>query len=207
MLKQSVLCAALGLAMTQSAAALEQIVPNPTAGPQLRAEVFAAYALVFPEEPISAIVTSVVLTNILDWLSQTFDLTASVELPRITLATPQAIAAVHYRSFVKDRPLAAGGNPAATTGSQIAAVYDHVTRTIYLPHGWRGETPAEMSVLVHEMVHHLQHLAGIKYGCPEEREKLAYLAQNRWLERFGRSLEGEFELDGFTLLVRTNCGF
>jgi hypothetical protein len=56
------------------------------------------------------------------------------------------------------------------------------------------------------MVHHLQTRAQIKFACPEEREKVAFAAQELWLERFGVSLASEFELDGFTLLVRTNCG-
>ena len=79
-------------------------------------------------------------------------------------------------------------------------------QTIFLPEGWHGKTPAEVSILVHEMVHHLQTRAQIKFACPEEREKLAFEAQELWLERSGVSLASEFELDGFTLLVRTNCG-
>jgi hypothetical protein len=32
-------------------------------------------------------------------------------------------------------------------------------------------------------------------------------ASGRWLQRFDRSLASEFGTDGFTLLVRSNCGF
>ncbi len=85
------------------------------------------------------------------------------------------------------------------------AVYDEATRTIYLPEGWRGASPAEVSVLVHEMVHHLQSLARVKFECPQEREKIAYMAQDRWLGLSGRSLEREFGIDPFTRLVRTGC--
>jgi hypothetical protein len=38
-----------------------------------------------------------------------------------------------------------------------------------------------------------------------EREKLAYLAQDPWLERFGSGLEKEFEIDKFTLLISSAC--
>ena len=55
------------------------------------------------------------------------------------------------------------------------------------------------------MVHHAQNLLGLKHECPQEREKLAYLAQDRWLGLFGRSLESDFELDPMTLLIRTKC--
>jgi hypothetical protein len=64
-----------------------------------------------------------------------------------------------------------------------------------------------MSVLVHEVVHHLQHAGKLPFACPQEREQLAYRAQERWLQRFDLSLASEFGTDGFTLLVRSNCGF
>jgi len=85
------------------------------------------------------------------------------------------------------------------------AVYSYATQTIYLPEGWTGTSPAELSVLVHELVHHVQNVAGLKYACAQEREKLAYEAQERWLGLFGHSLERDFELDGFSLLVKTRC--
>ena len=77
--------------------------------------------------------------------------------------------------------------------------------TIYLPADWTGSTPAEVSVLVHEMVHHLQNVANTKFECPQAREQLAYAAQQRWLGLFDRTLEDEFQLDPFTLLVTTRC--
>jgi Domain of unknown function (DUF6647) len=80
-------------------------------------------------------------------------------------------------------------------------------RTIYLRKEWTGRTPTELSVLVHEMVHHLQNVGGLKYVCPAEREKPAYDAQDRWLSLFGRNLIDEFKLDRMTVLVRTHCLF
>ena len=89
--------------------------------------------------------------------------------------------------------------------AKVEAFYDDKTRTIFLPKGWTGRTPAELSVLVHEMVHHVQNVAGLTYACPEEREKIAYAAQRQWLALFGRDLLREFKIDPMTLLVRTNC--
>ena len=66
---------------------------------------------------------------------------------------------------------------------------------------------AEVSVLVHEVVHHLQTSAKLTYECPAARERLAYAAQEKWLGLFGRSLESDFEIDAFTLKVSTMCGY
>jgi hypothetical protein len=84
---------------------------------------------------------------------------------------------------------------------------DWINLMIYLPEGWTGNTPAELSILVHEMVHHLQNVENLKFECPQEREQLAYKAQERWLGLFGRDLLRDFELDPFTLLVATRCGY
>jgi hypothetical protein len=80
-----------------------------------------------------------------------------------------------------------------------------VERTLYLPQGWTGATPVEMSVLIHELVHHVQNVAEIGFPCPAAREKPAFAAQAAWLERHGSDLETAFGLDAMTLLVRTNC--
>lgn len=90
-------------------------------------------------------------------------------------------------------------------GRDIVAVYDDLKRTIYLPEAWTGVTPAEQSLLVHEMVHHMQNVGNLKYECPDAREKLAFSAQEQWLQLFDQTLAGEFGLDPFTLLVRTSC--
>jgi Domain of unknown function (DUF6647) len=141
------------------------------------------------------------------WLSIEFDLPIVRDHPRIELVPPAEIAALRYRgrfpSAGTERALT-GHSPAAAERDTVA-VYSDSTRTIYLADDWTGGTPAELSVLVHEMVHHLQNLAGLRYECPQAREKLAYLAQERWLALFGRDLAQDFELDGFTLLVKTKC--
>jgi hypothetical protein len=51
----------------------------------------------------------------------------------------------------------------------------------------------------------MQNVSGLKYECPQAREKPAYRAQARWLELFGKTLFEEFEIDPMTVLVRTNC--
>ena len=139
------------------------------------------------------------MNSILNWLVAKFDLPAIREAPRIEFIQPALMAQRRYRGSASNQ-----GMP-LDVGRDIVAVYDDANRTIYLPEGWTGVTPAEQSLLVHEMVHHLQNLGKLKYECPGAREKLAFAAQEQWLELFDRTLAGEFELDRFTLLVRTSC--
>jgi hypothetical protein len=153
------------------------------------------------------------LTAIVTWLSMNAGLPAIHDHPRVEFAPPAKIAAIRSGSAASggaasaaaEVPHAAGQGKPEAQAQNIEAIYVDKTRTIYLPEGWTGETPAEVSVLVHEMVHHLQNMGGLKYECPQAREKPAYAAQDRWLARSGRSLAEEFELDPMTILVLTKC--
>ena len=69
------------------------------------------------------------------------------------------------------------------------------TTQIYVMQGWTGTTPAELSMLVHEMVHHLQSSADMRFACPGNVKVMAYSAQDAWLNLFGESLEGAFGID------------
>lgn len=150
-----------------------------------------------------------VLTAIVTWLSIHFGLPAIQEHPQVELVPPMKMAALRYRGLASDRLArsATGDKMPVDPGHGIVALYDRATKTIYLPEGWTGATPAELSVLVHEMVHHVQNVTGEQFDCPAAMEKTAYAAQARWLEQFGRTLEEEFEIDGLTLLLRTRCLF
>jgi hypothetical protein len=171
---------------------------------QPRETVIFDYSTVFPETDTSTPTFNLaVLAEIANWLSENFNLPLIQDLPSMKLASPSQMVALlnHGNNSPQTQP------PATRTleDSEIVAVYEHTTKTIYLPQGWTGTTPAELSVLVHEMVHHMQQEAGFKYNCPQERERLAYDAQESWLNQSGLTLEGEFGLDPFTRLVRMNC--
>ncbi len=150
------------------------------------------------------------LTVIVTWLSVTFGLPEIHEPPQVEFVSEQRMAEVRYERLGADWPHKKHPSKEeepvkARIGHGVHAIYDDRSRTIYLAEGWTGTTPAEVSVLVHEMVHHLQNLGGLTYDCAGAREKPAYQAQARWLELFGQSLPGAFQLDPMTILVRTNC--
>jgi hypothetical protein len=148
------------------------------------------------------------LTAIEGWLSSQFEMAKIDRHPRIELVSPSTIASLRYGkdlSSLTGEVVAADGQ--TTSQQETVSLYDDATQTIYLPKGWSGATDVEVSILVHEMVHHFQNLLGLKYGRAQEREKLAYVAQERWLVRSGRSLASEFDLDPFSLLVTTTCKY
>lgn len=61
-------------------------------------------------------------------------------------------------------------------------------RAVYIPGmvvldnaTWDPGNPVEVSLLVHELVHHAQLYAKRNYPCPDAREYEAYSLQNKWL--------------------------
>jgi hypothetical protein len=140
------------------------------------------------------------------WLSATAGLPPVYEHPSILFVAPAKMAELRL-ARVKLGSLAEGGSQAtaADMSDSLHAIYDDAERTIYLPAGWRLSSPRDLSLLVHELVHHLQNAGGLAYACPAAREKPAYEAQARWLAYAGDSLEESFGLDPMTLLVRTSC--
>ena len=146
------------------------------------------------------------LTALENWVSSQFDLPAIHEHPSIKFASPAKIVSLRFTGLLSDPgEQAAPSDRASSAQHDTIAIYYDATRTIYLPGGWAGDTPAELSVLVHEVVHHFQNVLRVKYECPQEREQLAYIAQDRWLALFGHSLESDFHMDAFSLLVKTQC--
>jgi Domain of unknown function (DUF6647) len=141
------------------------------------------------------------LTVIVTWLSRNLGLPAVYDHPRIEFVPAAQMDALRARIAGS----VASAELGRESGRSVEAFYDDANRTIYLPQGWVGVAPEELSVLVHEMVHHLQNVGGVKYACAQAREKPAYQAQDKWLAQFDRNLTDAFELDPLTVLVRTHC--
>jgi len=151
----------------------------------------------------TAQLTEALLDDIVTWLSSNFDLPAIKQRPVVEFASKMELARLRARDRTSSQGFMESDGQLARR--EVVALYDNETRTILLPDDWGGTSPADQSVLVHEMVHHLQNVGGLKFVCPQAREKLAYLAQDKWLERFGLSLENEFDVDMFTVLITSAC--
>jgi hypothetical protein len=129
-------------------------------------------------DPNTGLPSTALTTAIAEWLVSV-GFQPARQLPKIVAVSEEKLISMRQR-----------GAP-----GEVVAVYDDSSSTIYLARGWIGATPAGLSVIVHEMVHHLQHEAGSKHACREERERDAFAAQERWLAEFGTNLETEFEID------------
>ena len=140
------------------------------------------------------------LTAIALWLSINFQLPANLNHPAIKF-----VSATEMIEPLKKNKLRTSDVSASEISWDIVSLYSNESKTIFLLDGWTGKTPAELSILVHEMVHHLQNVGQLKFACPEEREELAYKAQESWLHLFGHDLEHDFQMDPFTILVKSKC--
>ena len=144
------------------------------------------------------------LDQIMSWLASNFDLPAIKVRPVIKFASKMELAMMTARDRAHFQGLPQAEALDQLNQRPVLALYDNTSKTIFLPDDWIG-TVVDQSVLVHEMVHHIQNLAELKFECPMAREKLAYLAQDKWLGRFGMSLEREFDVDMFTVLISSAC--
>jgi hypothetical protein len=147
------------------------------------------------------------LTEIVTWLAANFELPALHNHPNVEFISRTRLAHMRYGAFLTagSHAMSVNERAQAVHRREVVAVYNDATRTIFLAETWTGATSAELSVLVHEMVHHLQNLGKLKYECPAARETLAYLAQDRWLKQVGLDLEKEFEIDMFTVMATSAC--
>ncbi len=148
------------------------------------------------------------LTVLMTWLSINAGLPAVHQHPGVEFVSATKMEEVRKRRLTaagqadapRSEALASNG-----AGHGVHGIYDDQGQTIYLPQGWTAASPADLSVLIHELAHHVQSVSKLRYDCAGAREKLAYEAQSRWLALFDKNLADEFQLDAMTILVRSNC--
>ena len=164
-------------------------------------------------QPLNTADSQPLLAAIADWLSKEFGLPVVDRFPR-----NQTDLSRRDRRSALQQPDASGvprGRARPWTGTAPIVGVPPNERYRCGLHRWRGNNLPDRELDRKnarrpirpgaEMVHHLQYKLGFKHECPQDREKLAYAAQDRWLHLFGHSLELDFELDGFSVLSKTHC--
>jgi len=79
------------------------------------------------------------------------------------------------------------------------SLYSRETHIVYLRDTWNPDNLFDRSLLVHELVHHLQMLNKLRMACPEEYEAQAYQLQIEWLREQG--IQDPYKLLGLTELA------
>ena len=199
MQKVSLLCSAaiISLAATSPVRA-QQVGPVAVGILHEKTNVAVAYQ---PRESLG----QTLLTPIVVWLAASFGLPANHDHPRLERAPAARLVMLRNDGKLSQPQLDLAVIDQMTSKRRPIAAYDDTDRTIYLPVGWSGDTTHDRSVVIHAMVYHLQNLAGLKFACPQERARMAYEAQARWLGQSGQTLESEFGLDPETRLVSIEC--
>lgn len=101
-----------------------------------------------------------------------------------------------------DRAAALAMSTARHTGQGAAprGRYDPDTATVWLVRPWSPRDPFDVSVLLHELVHHRQAEAGHWY-CPGAQELPAYKLQRAWLAELGL----EPEVNWIAVVLEAGC--
>lgn len=89
----------------------------------------------------------------------------------------------------------------------VEVLYSERDNSIYLPDGWRADNLRRRSILLHELVHHLQYLNHAKVTCQSEYESQALQLQVSWLGEQG--VDDPFDmigLDPLWLMMLKECG-
>lgn len=133
------------------------------------------------------------------WVGAKLGQSIPTSLPKLVFKPVGQVSALRLKQYASEI-IQQHGRP------DILSIYDSREKIIYLADTWTGATAADLSVLVHELVHHFQEAHQSKFECDAAREAKAFELQEKWLKLFGGSLEKEFQIDPFTLLVRTSCG-
>lgn len=104
------------------------------------------------------------------WLDHASPYPARMEIPGIVFVDSDEAHTMRARS--------------GRLGGRLRGIYAATTATIYLVRPWSPRDPRDVSVLLHELVHHRQVTARHWY-CDTAQEWDAYKLQERWLAEQG----------------------
>ena len=106
--------------------------------------------------------------------------------------------------FVAPKDLKSDVCPPDTGCLSAKALYVPAERRIYLRNDWSAKSFDDLSILLHEFVHHLQTIGRIEYGCDPEIELPAYQIQEAFYQAHQRKPDGHVP-SNFTRYTRYSC--
>ena len=93
-------------------------------------------------------------------------------------------------------------------GATILALYNNETKTVFLNKDFWPTSTKDQSILLHELVHHMQYSRDYnlyRRKCQGEIEKEAYDLQEKWLANYGWTLQKTIDLGPLLRHILTNC--
>jgi hypothetical protein len=91
-------------------------------------------------------------------------------------------------------------------GDDVRGLYDGDSGTVYLLDGWNAADLRSRSVLLHELVHHVQAFHRISYECSARREHEAYDLTVKWLRQQGvTNPYAVMDTDEYTIIATSAC--
>ena len=141
----------------------------------LSAVLILSLAAAFPASasvPENSTIDSSIVAPLMDWVAKETGTRVS-DMPQVVASRSLLAAALkHGGTLAMGRPRS-GYIPGMV-----------IVDNVY----WDSEDSTQISLLVHELVHHAQHsMTRARWECPDAREEQAYLLQNKWLEDHGHA--------------------
>nr|WP_238368199.1 DUF6647 family protein [Mesobacterium pallidum] len=115
-------------------------------------------------------------------------------------ALPRRDTAPEIRLVSQARAASMGTARHASQEGMARGIYDTETEVVYLVSPWDKRDPRDVSVLLHELVHHRQAEAGHWY-CPGAQEEPAYRLQDEWLSGMGLAAD----INWIAVVLESSC--
>ena len=131
-----------------------------------------------------------VIAALMLWISANTNYQTNFNPPRIVQMSQAALEQKYYQGKAND--------------SHLHAFYSPLNETIYINKEFDVNDPFNQSILLHEILHHVQFKNGVKYRCIAELEQEAYPLQQQYLLEVHNLL---WEYDTLYLKIISSCDF
>jgi hypothetical protein len=98
------------------------------------------------------------------------------------------------------------GREANSSHLYVNALYAYESHIVYLSANWNPNDLHDRSILLHELIHHLQALNDVKAPCLAANERPTFEMQLEWLREQGIQDPYKFlDIDEFTIALISQC--
>jgi hypothetical protein len=133
------------------------------------------------------------MSKMITWISVNTDMRPCAP-PVLRHATSDEIAAKWYGKIPGKQVI------------KVRALYEYPSATVYVSEDFDWSNLLDKSILLHELVHHMQHYNEVVFQCHAAAEPQAYELQAAWLEEQGEDDPWELmKVDRFTVYALSAC--